>query len=199
MCMLHMDFPVIMNLKKIRRLMKKYRLECPVRRANPYRQMQKAIKTSNYADNLLLREFERYAPRKVLLTDITYIPYYYDEVAYLSVIMDAYTKPVLSYVLSEPLEVDFVKETVEKLVKDHGVSLHKETIIHSEQGSHYTSTIFIRITNDAKIRRSMSRRGNCWDNAPQESFFGYMKDHLMERISGATKYLIIPNPPKPPS
>lgn len=170
-----------------------------MRRANPYRQMQKAIKTSNYADNLLLREFERYAPRKVLLTDITYIPYYYDEVAYLSVIMDAYTKPVLSYVLSESLEVDFVKETVEKLVKDHGVSLHKETIIHSEQGSHYTSTIFIRITNDAKIRRSMSRRGNCWDNAPQESFFGYMKDHLMERISGATKYLIIPNPPKPPS
>ena len=53
----------------------------------------------------------------------------------------------------------------------------------------------IRIMNDANIRRSMSRRSNCWDNAPQESFFGHMKDHLMERISGATKYLIIPNPP----
>lgn len=62
MCMLHMDPPVIMNLKKIKRLMKKYRLECPVRYANPYLQMQKAIKTSNYADNLLLREFERYGP-----------------------------------------------------------------------------------------------------------------------------------------
>ena len=44
----------------------------------------------------------------------------------------------------------------------------------------------------------MLRRDNCWDNAPQESFFGQMKDHLMERISGATKYLIIPNLPKPP-
>ena len=52
-----------------------------MRRANPYRQMQKAIKTSNYADNLLLREFERYGPRMILLTDITYIPYDYDEVA----------------------------------------------------------------------------------------------------------------------
>ena len=191
--------PVIMKLKKIRRLMKKYRLECPVRRANPYRQMQKAIKTSNYADNLLLREFERYAPRKVLLTDITYIPYDYDEVEYLSVIMDACTKQVLAYVLSESLEVNFVKETVEKLVKDHGVSLRKETIIHYDQGSHYTSTTFIRIMNDAKIHHSMSRIGNCWDNAPQESFFGHMKDHLMECISGATKYLIIPNTPKPPS
>lgn len=46
----------------------------------------------------------------------------------------------------------------------------------------------IRIMNDANIRRSMSRRSNCWDNAPQESFFGHMKDHLMERISKVSKY-----------
>ena len=57
MCLLHMDPPIIMNLKKIRRLMKKYNLFCQVRRANPYRQMQAALKTSNYADNLLQREF----------------------------------------------------------------------------------------------------------------------------------------------
>ena len=75
----------------------------------------------------------------------------------------------------------------------------KETIIHSEQGSHYTNTTFIQIMNDAKIRHSMSRRGNCWDNGSQESFLGHMKNHLMERISGATKYLIMPNPPKLPS
>ena len=111
MCLLHMDPPIIMNLKKIRRLMKKYHLYCPVRRGNPYRQMQKAIKTSNYADNLLMREFECYGPRMVLLTDITYIPYN-GTFAYLSVILDAFTKQVLSYVLSESLEVDFVKETV---------------------------------------------------------------------------------------
>jgi transposase InsO family protein len=187
MCLLHMDPPIIMNLKKIRRLMRKYNLYCPVRKANPYRQMQKAIKTSNYADNLLQREFECYGPRMVLLTDITYIPYN-GRFAYLSVILDAFTKQILSYVLSKSLEVDFVKETVEILVKNHGVDLHKETIIHSDQGSHYTSITFINILRDSEIRQSMSRRGNCWDNAPQESFFGHMKDHLMERIEGAKEF-----------
>ena len=187
MCLLHMDPPIIMNLKKIRRLMKKYNLMCPIRKANPYRQMQKAIKTSNYAENLLQREFEKYGPRMVLLTDITYIPYN-GIFAYLSTILDAYTKQILAYVLSESLEVDFVKETVEILVKDHGVSLHKETIIHSDQGSHYTSVKFIEIVENSDLRRSMSRRGNCWDNAPQESFFGHMKDHLLPRIEGATRF-----------
>jgi len=187
MCLLHMDPPIIMNIKKIRRLMRKYNLYCPVRKANPYRQMQKAIKTSNYADNLLQREFECYGPRMVLLTDITYIPYN-GRFAYLSVILDAFTKQILSYVLSKSLEVDFVKETVEILVKNHGVDLHKETIIHSDQGSHYTSIAFINILRDSEIRQSMSRRGNCWDNAPQESFFGHMKDHLMERIEGAKEF-----------
>ena len=187
MCLLHMDPPIIMNLKKIRRLMKKYNLRCPIRKANPYRQMQKAIKTSNYADNLLQREFEKYGPRMVLLTDITYIPYN-GIFAYLSTILDAYTKQILAYVLSESLEIDFVKETVEILVRDHGVSLHKETIIHSDQGSHYTSVKFIEIIENSDLRRSMSRRGNCWDNAPQESFFGHMKDHLLPRIEGATRY-----------
>lgn len=187
MCLLHMEPPVVMNLKKIRRLMKKYNLQCPVRQANPYRQMQKALKTSNYADNLLQREFECYGPRMVLLTDITYISYN-SKFAYLSVILDAFTKQILSYVLSESLEIDFVKETIEILVKNHGVDLQKETIIHSDQGSHYTSITFIRILKDNEIRQSMSRRGNCWDNAPQESFFGHMKDHLMERIEKATKF-----------
>ena len=187
MCLLHMDPPIIMNIKKIRRLMKKYNLMCPIRKANPYRQMQKAIKTSNYADNLLQREFEKYGPRMVLLTDITYIPYN-GIFAYLSTILDAYTKQILAYVLSESLEVDFVKETVEILVREHGVSLHKETIIHSDQGSHYTSVKFIEIVENSDLRRSMSRRGNCWDNAPQESFFGHMKDHLLPRIEGATRF-----------
>lgn len=123
----------------------------------------------------------------VLLTDITYIPYN-GVFAYLSMILDAFTKQILSYVLSESLEVDSVKETVENLVRDHGVDLHKETIINSDQGSHYTSNTFIKILKDNGIRQSMSRRGNCWDNAPQESFFGHMKDHLMEQIADAKKF-----------
>lgn len=187
MCLLHMEPPIVMNLKKIRRLMKKYHLYCPVRRANPYRQMAKAIKTSNYADNLLQREFEYYGPRMVLLTDIIYIPYN-GTFAYLSVILDAFTKQILSYVLSSSLEIDFVKETVEILIRDHGISLHKETIVHSDQGCHYTSLTFIKILKDNDLRQSMSRSGNCWDNAPQESFFGHMKDQISDRIAECTRY-----------
>ena len=128
MALLHMDPPVIMNLKKIRRLMDKFNLSCPYRGPNPYRRMAKALKTSNVADNLLQREFEAYGPRIVLLTDITYLPYN-GTFAYLSTVLDAFTKQILSYVLSPSLEVDFVLETINKPVENHGVSLQAETVI----------------------------------------------------------------------
>ena len=172
---------VRMNVKKIRRLMRKYGLFCPIRKANPYRRMQKAIRTNNTAENLVNREFEEHGPRGVLLTDITYIPMN-GEFCYLSTILDACTKQVLSYVLSESLEVDFVLETVQKLVDRYGVSLNKETIIHSDQGCHYTCVKFIQFVKNSDLRQSMSRKGNCWDNAPQESFFGHMKDELASEI-----------------
>ena len=175
MCMIHWNPPVVMNIKKIRRLMDKYGLMCPIRKANPYRRMAMALKTNHTADNLLDRKFTEYGPRKVLLTDITYIPYN-GTFAYLSTVLDAYTKQILSYVLSDSLEVDFVLETIHKLVRDHGIELTRETLIHSDQGCHYTSSSFIRLVHDKELRQSMSRRGNCWDNAPQESFFGHMKD-----------------------
>lgn len=180
MQLIHMDPPVTMNVKKIRRLMKKYGLICGIRKANPYRRMAKAIKTNNVAANLVKREFEKYGPRKILLTDITYIPYN-GEFCYLSTILDAFTKQILSYVLSESLEVDFVLETVNVMVEKHGISLSTETIIHSDQGCHYTSCSFIQLVKDKGLRQSMSRKGNCWDNAPQESFFGHMKDELSEK------------------
>lgn len=181
MRLLHMEPPVVMNVKKIRRLMKKYGLICEIRKANPYRRMAKAIKTNNVADNLVKRQFEAYGPRMVLLTDITYIPYR-GIFAYLSTIIDAFTKQILSYVLSESLEVDFVLETVNQMVEKHGMALTTETIIHSDQGCHYTSCSFIQLVKDKGLRQSMSRRGNCWDNAPQESFFGRMKDHIKNQL-----------------
>lgn len=187
MNLLHMDPPVIMNIKKIRRLMKKFGLVCPVRKVNPYRRMAKALKTSNVADNLLQREFEYYGPRMVLLTDVSYLPYN-GRFAYLSTILDAFTKQILSYVVSESLEVDFVLETVHILIRDHGVSLNQETILHSDQGCHYTSYRFIDIVKNKHLRQSMSRKGNCWDNAPQESFFGHMKDHVREKLKEAADF-----------
>jgi transposase InsO family protein len=177
MYLLHQNPPVVMNLKKIRRLMNKYNLYCPIRKANPYRRMAKALKTNNVSPNLVNREFTKFGPRKILLTDITYIPYN-GIYCYLSTVIDAFTRQVLSYVLSSSLEVDFVLETINILVDRHGISLTTETLIHSDQGCHYTSCSFIQLLIDKKLRQSMSRRGNCWDNAPQESFFGHMKDEI---------------------
>ena len=178
MHLLHQNPPVIMNIKKIRRLMKKYNLFCPIRKANPYRKMAKALKTNNVADNLVNREFKEHGPRMILLTDITYIIYNNNNKCYLSTILDAFTKEILSYVLSESLEIDFVLETVNQLIDKHGISLTTKTLVHSDQGCHYTSYSFIQILKDKELRQSMSRKGNCWDNAPQESFFGHMKDEI---------------------
>jgi transposase InsO family protein len=92
--------------------------------------------------------------------------------------MDAGTKEILAHVVSPSIALDFVLETVEMLMQNHGSELKTDTLLRSDQGSHYTSFKFIAILKDAEIRRSMSRRANCWDNAPQESFFGHMKDEI---------------------
>ena len=172
-----------MNHKKILRLMRKYGLWCPIRQANPYRRMAKELRTNTVAENRVNREFRSHGPRKILLTDITYIRFK-KEFVYLSVIKDAFTMQVLAYQLSESLEVDFVLQTVKQLLKDHLCSLDATTILHSDQGCHYTSIAFRELLRDSRLRQSMSRRGNCWDNAPQESFFGHMKDELRPYIHG---------------
>lgn len=170
-----------MNRKKIRRLCRKYGLQCPIRKTNSYRQMAKALKTNAIADNMVKRQFREHGPRQVLLTDITYIPLD-KEFCYLSVIMDAYTKQALSHVLSQSLEVDFVLETIEQLFNKYGPSIPEKAFIHSDQGCHYTSVAFRELVKNKELRQSMSRRGNCWDNAPQESFFGHMKEELREKM-----------------
>ena len=178
MRLLHKDPPVHMNIKKIRRLMKKYGLFCPIRQANPYRRTAKALQTDHVAPNLVNREFEQHGPRSVLLTDITYIINGKAPRCYLSTIVDACTKELLAWQLSALLEIDFVLETVQELMEKHKVSLHAETLIHSDRGAHYTSVKFIQLLKDSDLRQSMSRKANCWDNAPQESFFGHMKDEI---------------------
>ena len=88
MRLLREETPVVMNVKKIRRLMKKYDLRCPIRQANPYRRMMKALKTNKVAKNIVDRKFGIYGPRAVLLTDITYIPCGDGKFIYLSVITE---------------------------------------------------------------------------------------------------------------
>jgi len=170
-----------MNHKKVRRLMRKYGLFCPIRKANPYRRLAKALQTDAVAPNIVDRRFRTLGARKVLLTDITYIRFH-EAFVYLSVIKDAFTMQVLSYELSQSLEIDFVLVTVQNLMRDHQYDPDADVILHSDQGCHYTSVAFRRLIKDARLRQSMSRRGNCWDNAPQESFFGHMKDEISEYI-----------------
>ena len=180
MRLLHMN--IIMNVKKIRRLMRKFNLMCPVRKANPYRRMAKAMATNNVAPNVLDRDF-RQSPRKVLLTDITYLFYKAGNAkCYLSTILDAFTHEVLAYQVSISFKVDFVIASVNSLMTHHGSTLDNSTIIHSDQGCHYTSHAFIEKLKDLDFIQSMSRRGNCWDNAPQESFYGHMKDEIYDII-----------------
>ena len=178
---------VRMNIKKIRRLMRKYHLVCPIRRENPYRRMAKEMKTSHVAPNVVNRDFSSRGPRKVLLTDITYL-FYADGCCYLSTILDAVTHEILAYELSLSLKVEFVIKTVDQLIRTHGCTLDNETIVHSDQGCHYTSHAFINKLKDAEFVQSMSRKGNCWDNAPQESFFGHMKDEIADRVAGCSVY-----------
>lgn len=103
--------------------------------------MAKALRTDNVSENLVRREFEEHGPRTILLTDITYIPYQ-GKFAYLSTILDACTKQVLAYRVSDNLKVDFVLETVKQLVENHGDELETDVIVHSDQGCHYTSVGF---------------------------------------------------------
>lgn len=171
-------FNIVMNLKKIRRLMKKNGLYCPIRQANPYRRMMKAMKTNNYCSNKINRNFKTSKPGEHLLTDITYIFYGKErKLCYCSTIKDASTNEILAKKYSQSLDVQFVLDTVLQLKKYSFIDFNR-CIIHSDQGIHYTSIAFTSLLSKLNIARSMSRRGNCWDNAPQESFFGHMKDEL---------------------
>ena len=85
---------------------------------------------------------------------------------------------ILAYQLSSSLAVDFVLDTVKQLLREYPELLNATAWLHSDQGCHYTSIAFRNLLKDGTLRQSMSRRGNCWDNAPQESFFGHMKDEI---------------------
>ncbi|MGI8387829.1 IS3 family transposase [Robertmurraya sp. P23] len=170
------QFDIKYNLKRIRRIMKKYKIICPIRRANPYKKMLKATQEHSVQPNLLNREFKQDIPGKVLLTDITYFYYGKGQKAYLSTIKDSSTNEILAYNVSNRLTLDLATDTLVKLKNNRRVELAEGAFIHSDQGVHYTSPNFQKHVKKLGLGQSMSRRGNCWDNAPQESFFGHFKD-----------------------
>lgn len=170
------QFNVVYNLKRIRRIMNKYDIICPIRKANPYKRMMKATHEHSVVPNLLNRQFKQGIPGKVLLTDITYLSYGKNLRAYLSVIMDGTTGESLAYHVSDRMTLEIATDTLQKLKRNRNFKKAKGALIHSDQGVHYTHPDFQKMVKKLGLRQSMSRRGNCWDNAPQESFFGHLKD-----------------------
>lgn len=168
------QYDITYNLKRIRRIMKKYGIICAIRKANPARRMAKATKEHRTCSNELQRHFKQGQAGKVLLTDITYLTYGKGNRAYLSTILDAETKEILAYEVSTSLSMTIALNTLQKLKKHHHIS--EDAFIHSDQGFHYTNPQYQALVKKMGLGQSMSRRGNCWDNAPQESFFGHFKD-----------------------
>jgi len=170
------QFNIKYNLKRIRRIMNKYAIICPIRKANPYRRMMKATQEHRVVPNLLKRQFKQEVPGKVLLTDITYLFYGKGQKAYLSTIKDSSTNEIVAYHVSDRITMDLATDTLLKLKKNRNFRKAEDALIHSDQGVHYTHPDFQKLVKKLGLRQSMSRRGNCWDNAPQESFFGHFKD-----------------------
>ena len=168
-------FQVVYNLKRIRRVMKKYGVICPIRKANPYKRMMKVRKEHFVVPNQLKREFRQCVPGKVLLTDITYLFYGKNQKAYLSTILDGSTNEILAYHISEQRTLDIATMTLHTLKKNKKIRLTEDAYIHSDQSVHYTSPTYQKLVEKFKLGQSMSRRGNCWDNAPKNLFSGILK------------------------
>jgi len=172
---LEKKYGVIMNNKKIRRLMNKYGIKTKVRQKNPYKEIMKKTKEHSTCANILNREFKQTRPLTKLCTDITYLYYGKCEKAYLSAVKDIATGEIVAYNVAKHLTMPIVLNTINNL--KNVINLNN-VLLHSDQGFHYTNPEYQKILKENNIIQSMSRKGNCIDNAPMESFFGHFKDEV---------------------
>lgn len=124
---------------------------------------------------MLDRKFDVSIPYTCFGTDITYVYFNYRR-AYLSIIKDFCSGEIVAYKVSQNLDMRIVMDTME--IFKEGVSKSKDAMIHSDQGFHYTSPVYIEEVQSLEMTQSMSRKGLCIDNAPTESFFGHFKDEV---------------------
>lgn len=168
----------IMNHKKIRRIKNEYGLNTKIRRKNPYKALAKKTQEHSTCPNILDRKFDVLNPYSVYSTDITYLFYGKGKKAYLSAVKDLATKEIVGYHLSKNIDMELVFNTLAKTIELTPLFYREFLMLHSDQGFHYTNPNFRQKLKDLKITQSMSRKGNCLDNAPIESFFGHFKDEL---------------------
>lgn len=155
---------------KILRLMRKYNCICAIRRERTELKTNREILKNNRKPNLLKRRFRLARPGEILLTDVSYLKYGMNRTKYLSCVKDAVSGRVVSHITSSGNDLNLVMDTIDTL------DPAEDAIFHSDQGSLYFNDQFQNRIKELGYSQSMSRRGNCWDNASQESFFGHMKD-----------------------
>lgn len=166
---------VVMNHKKIQRIKNKYQLFTKIRRINPYKAIMKKTQEHRIFENILNRNFEQTLPHRTFGTDITYVPFNH-RMAYFSAIKDLACGEIVAWNVSQNITMDIVLKTVKNLKNNSAISSLRGALIHSDQGFHYTNPEYIRMIKELNMVQSMSRKGNCIDNAPTESFFGHFKD-----------------------
>jgi putative transposase len=128
------------------------------------------------AENLVARHFDRGKENSVWLSDITYIPTKKGW-AYLACVMDAHTRKIVGWSLADHMRASLVSQALEGAVAR--VRAPRGIILHSDRGVQYASAEYRQILKSRGFIQSMSRRGNCWDNAPMESFFDTFKTEHM--------------------
>jgi putative transposase len=127
------------------------------------------------AENLLNRQFKVSEPNKVLVSDVTYV-WTNRGWAYLTVFIDLFSRSVVGWNVSDNLSADAVLTALNRAIKNR--NLKQGTIIHSDRGSQYAAAVFRKTLQKHGFIQSMSRKGNCWDNAVAESFFRIYKTEM---------------------
>lgn len=164
---------LIYNHKLIARLMGQLKLSARIRKQK-YRSYKGQCGV--IAKNRVKRRFRAKAPNRRWFTDITEFKIG-DEKLYLSPILDCFNNEIISYTLSRRPVYDLVKQMLERAVENISSKRKgkEELTLHSDQGWHYQMTQFATTLKENNMKQSMSRKGNCLDNALMEGFFGTLK------------------------
>lgn len=171
---------IVLNPKTVLRIMNQYNLLSQIRRRRKYRQMGQQF---HRYENLLNRDFTADKPNLKWVTDISYI-HTNQGVLYLSMIRDLYDNSIVAYRTGTEQTVNLVLRTIKAAKEKEKVTT--ELQLHSDQGFQYTSTGYFNLTKEYGITPSMSRRGNCYDNACAENFFSILKSECISRVKPKT-------------
>ena len=171
-------YGIIVNSKRVRRIMKEAGLQSVVRKKKKFKKDQGAV--YKY-DNLLARNFYSSRPNDKMVTDITYISTGRGKV-FLSMVKDLFDNSIRGYCVSRNNDLKLVADTLRETFINIKTNNDKPILLHSDQGFQYTSKLYERLTSQYGITPSMSRKGNCFDNAAAENFFSHLKSELINRV-----------------